>query len=73
MGWNVYVLTVLCLCVVALLAFAAGRRLGRRQGRTAALAEAPLRLRLSALREGKCPICNQGSGKWYNEPEEVVR
>jgi hypothetical protein len=73
MGWNAYVLMLLCLSVVALIAFTAGRRLGRRQGRIAALAEAPLRLRLSALREGKCPICNQGSGKWYNEPEEVVR
>ncbi len=73
MGWHAILLFVLCLCLAALLAYAIGRRLGRREGRTAALAEAPLRLRIAALQEGNCPICNQSSGKWYNGPEEVVK
>jgi hypothetical protein len=72
MGWNAIALWALCICLAALVAYAIGRRVGRREGQTRALAEAPLRLRLSALQEGKCPICNQGSGKWYNGPEEVV-
>lgn len=64
--------SVLTISFVALFAYVMGRKVGRREGRTAALAEAPLRLRMDALEHGQCPICSAHSGTWYNGPEEVM-
>ncbi len=65
----------LAVCFVGLFAYFIGRRVGHKEGRSEALCEAPLRLRIDALERGYCPICNSVSAnaKWYNEREEVMR
>jgi hypothetical protein len=49
--------SALAVLVAALISFAAGRRLGWREGRRRAVAEIPIALRAQALEEGVCPTC----------------
>jgi hypothetical protein len=75
MSAEVIIVGWLAVCFVGLFAYSIGRRMGHKEGRSAALCEAPLRLRMDALEKGNCPICNSVSthATWYNEREEVIR
>ncbi|MCL6631499.1 MAG: hypothetical protein K6T63_02605 [Alicyclobacillus herbarius] len=53
-GWLVIV-AVLWTCLV----FAVARRIGTAEGRQEAKAEIPIQLRVCALREGRCPVCDK--------------
>lgn len=55
-----YIAVALALLVVVS-AYAVGRRVGGKEGRSLALLEAPLVMKEEALRDGVCPVCGGGS------------
>lgn len=54
---NTAALLVALVFIVVFAAYLFGRRQGAREGSLRAQAEAPIRLREIALRNGRCPLC----------------